>query len=92
MFKLVIHNPYTILIKQELTYYRSIRIIFVKQPRLNHEVELSFDLDNFSKNQSVENAGVAFGKGANERNKFFEKKNKQSVMHDEQMRANKAKD
>ena len=90
MFKLVIHNPYTILIKQELTYYRSIRIIFVKQPRLNHEVELSFDLDNFSKNQSVENAGVALVKGANERNKSFEK-NKQSVMHDEQMRANNAK-
>ena len=28
-------------------------------------------------NQSVENAGVAFVKGANERNKFFEKMNNQ---------------
>ena len=43
------------------------------------------------KNQSVENAGVAFVKGADERNKLFEKKNKQSVMYDEQVRANKAK-
>ena len=29
------------------------------------------------KNQSVENAGVAFVKRANERNRFFEKINKQ---------------
>ena len=29
------------------------------------------------KNQSVENAGVAFVKGADERNKFFEKINNQ---------------
>ena len=29
------------------------------------------------KNQSVDNAGVAFVKGANERNEFFEKLNKQ---------------
>ena len=28
-------------------------------------------------NQSVENAGVAFVMGADERNKFFEKKNNQ---------------
>ena len=42
-------------------------------------------------NQSVENAGVAFVKGADERNKFFEK-NKQSVMYDEHVRANKTKD
>ena len=28
-------------------------------------------------NQSVENAGVAFVKGANERNEFFERVNKQ---------------
>ena len=41
-------------------------------------------------NQSVQNAGVAFVKGADERNKFFEK-NKQSVMFDEQVRANKAR-
>ena len=41
--------------------------------------------------QSVENAGVAFVKGADERNKFFEKK-KKSVMYDEQVRANKEKD
>ena len=31
-------------------------------------------------NQSAENAGVAFVKGANERNEFFEK-NKQIVMY-----------
>ena len=42
------------------------------------------------KKKSVENAGVAFVKGADERNKFFGK-NKQSVMHDEHVRANKAK-
>ena len=35
-------------------------------------------------NQSVENAGVAFVRGANERNK--------SVMYDEQVWANKPKD
>ena len=29
-----------------------------------------------TKNQSVENTGVAFVKGANERNEFFEKINK----------------
>ena len=34
----------------------------------------SLDKDN---NQSVENAGVAFVKGANERNKFFKKINNQ---------------
>ena len=42
-------------------------------------------------NQSVENAGVAFVKGANERNAFFEK-DKQIVMYDEQVRTKKAKD
>ena len=41
--------------------------------------------------QSVENASVAFVKGADERNDFFEK-NKQTVMYDEQVRTNKAKD
>ena len=46
---------------------------------------------NTPRNQSVENVGVAFVKGANERNKFFEK-NKQTVMYDEQVRTNKAKD
>ena len=38
-----------------------------------------------------QSAGVAFVKGADERNKFFEK-NKQSEMYDEQVRAKKAKD
>ena len=42
-------------------------------------------------NQSVENAGVACVKGANERNELFEK-HKQRVMYDEQVRTNKAKD
>ena len=42
-------------------------------------------------NQSIESAGVAFVKGADERNKFFEK-NKQSVMYDEHVHVNKAKD
>ena len=41
-------------------------------------------------NQSVENAGVAFVKGTNERNEFFEK-NKQTVMYDEQVRTNKVR-
>ena len=31
----------------------------------------------FSSDQSVENAGVAFVKAANERNEFFEKMNRQ---------------
>ena len=35
-------------------------------------------------NQSVENAGVAFVKGANERNEFFEKINKRQTTTDEQ--------
>ena len=36
--------------------------------------KVSLDLRLFPKlNQSVENAGVAFVKGADERNKFFEK-------------------
>ena len=42
-------------------------------------------------NQSVEKTVVAFVKGTNERNEFFEK-NKQTLMYDEQVRANKAKD
>ena len=46
---------------------------------------------NTGKNQSVENADVAFVKGANERNEFFEK-DKQTVMYDERGRTNKAKD
>ena len=42
-------------------------------------------------NQSVEKACVAFVKGANERNEFFGK-NKQTVIYDEQVWTNKAKD
>ena len=42
-------------------------------------------------NQNVENAGVVFVKAADDRYKFFEKISK-SVMYDEQVRANKAKD
>ena len=42
-------------------------------------------------NKSVENADVAFVKEADERTKLLEK-NKQSVVYDEQVRANKAKD
>ena len=45
----------------------------------------------FHANQSVENAGVAFVKGASERNEFFEK-NIQTVIFDEQVRTNKAMD
>ena len=41
--------------------------------------------------KSVENAGVAFVKGANERNEFPEK-NKQTLIHYEQVQTNKAKD
>ena len=36
-----------------------------------------FNETNTNKNQSVENAGVAFVKGANESYNFFEKINKQ---------------
>ena len=45
------------------------------------------------RNQSIENAGGAFVKGANERNEFFEKKkvHKRTVMYDEQIRTNKVK-
>ena len=39
----------------------------------------------------VENAGVAFFKGVYERNDYFEK-NKPTVIYDEQVRTNKAKD
>ena len=39
------------------------------------------------KNQIVENAGVAFVKGADERNGFFEKK----VIYDEQVQTKKGK-
>ena len=35
-------------------------------------------------NQSVESAGAAFVKEANERNEVFEKKIKQTVIYDEQ--------
>ena len=42
-------------------------------------------------NQSVENAGVAFVKGAYGRNDKFEK-NKRTVIYDGQVRTNKAKD
>ena len=41
------------------------------------------------KNQSVENAGVAFVKEADERNKVVEKN---KVVYDEQVRVNNAKD
>ena len=50
---------------------------------------IAFNLDQ-SKILSFGNAGVAFDKGADERNDF--EKNKQSVMYDEQKRAKKAKD
>ena len=43
-----------------------------------------------AENQKDENAGVAFVKGANETNELFEK-NKQTIMYDEQVRTNKAK-
>ena len=40
-------------------------------------IRLEQALSNNLSNQSVENAGVAFVKGANERNKFIEKINNQ---------------
>ena len=43
------------------------------------------------KNQSIENAGVAFVKGTNKRIELLWK-NKQTVMYDEQVRTNKFKD
>ena len=42
-------------------------------------------------NHSVENTGVAFVKGANDRNESFENI-KQTLIYDEQVRTNKAKD
>ena len=36
------------------------------------------------------NAGVSFVKGANERNEFFEKINKQYTIYDKQVQTNKA--
>ena len=41
--------------------------------------------------KALKNTGVAFVKGANERNEFFEN-NKQTVMYDEQFRTNEVKD
>ena len=41
--------------------------------------------------KALKNASVAFVKGADERNEFFEK-NIQTAMYDEQVRTNKAKD
>ena len=52
---------------------------------------VAMNIINRRKNLSVENAGVAFVKGANERNEFFEK-NKQTVISNEQVRTNKAED
>ena len=49
--------------------------------RVNENPKLEAKLKH--KNQSVENACVAFVKGANERNELFEKK-KQTGMYDEQ--------
>ena len=46
---------------------------------------------NTCMNQSVKNAGVAFVKGAYERNDYFEK-NKQTAIYDEQVWTNKVKD
>ena len=48
-------------------------------------------LCHHNKNKSVGNDGVAFVKGANERNESFSKI-KQTVIYDEQFRTNKAKD
>ena len=51
---------------------------------------LSSEQTTLNTNQSIENAGVAFVKGAFEGNEFFEKK--KTVMYDEQVWTNKAKD
>ena len=45
------------------------------------------ELNSIQKIKALKNAGVAFVKGADERNKFFEK-NKQSVMFDEHVWVN----
>ena len=52
---------------------------------------LSSNQDFNKKKQSVENAGVAFVKGATEINSVFEK-NKQTVTYEGQIRTNKVKD
>ena len=44
---------------------------------------------NKKKNQSVENPGMAFVKGANERIEFL---NKRTIMYEEKVWTNKAKD
>ena len=51
--------------------------LYLQQPT-NSKIEYIRNLKIYLQiNQSVQNAGVAFVKGANERNKFFEKINKQ---------------
>ena len=50
------------------------------------------ELEGVFYNPGVENAGVAFVKGANERNEFFEKINIIIVIDDEQVRKNKTND
>ena len=57
--------------------------------RYDQQLRVTFLLQGL--NQSVEDAGVAFVKGAYERNDYFEK-NKQTVIYDEQVWTKKAKD
>ena len=47
-----------------------------REPGVIEIVRVHDFLHNHIRNQSVENADVAFVKGANERNEFFEKKKK----------------
>ena len=58
--------------------------------RYDQQLRVTFLLQGL--NQSVEDAGVAFVKGAYERNCYFEKKSKQTVIYNEEVRTNKAKD
>ena len=59
----------------------------VEQPTGNNDADCPITC----KNQSVENAGVAFVKGANEQMNSLEKI-KKTVLYDERVRTNKAKD
>ena len=73
------------------SFGQALILIWQASSVLQNDTNVNVSLWKCLKSQSVENPGVAFVKGANERNEFFKKKkNKQTVMYDEQVRTNKA--
>ena len=62
--------------KQYFSFSHNVFHIYISLVRQN-ETLCGNGITDQVKNQSVENAGVAFVKGVNERNKFLEKINKQ---------------